>query len=144
MHAAKINCSKHHTVSSPPLSPTMSTDEASNIKAILESVCHTDEIGKEAIAQLCKHVEADPQEESVSTHNIDDILICVANICMLIIAQELLTLLSHLDKKKVGYVSLDVFVRGLQFVRNAAVVNSTPLPNRTVSLRRVHNEVSVS
>ena len=77
MHAAKLDYSKHHTVSSPPSSPTRSTDELSNIKAILETVCHTDEIGKEAITQLCKHVEADPQEESVSNH-IDDILVCVA------------------------------------------------------------------
>ena len=63
---------------------------------------------------------------------------------MLFTTQELLTLLSHLDKKKVGYVSLDVFARGLQFVCNAAVANSTPPPNRTVSLRRAHGEVSVS
>ena len=75
MHAAKIDYSQHHTVSSPSLSPTRSSDEASNIKAILESVCHTDKIGKEAIAQLCKHVEADPQEESVSTL-IDILIMC--------------------------------------------------------------------
>lgn len=51
---------------SPPLSPLKSSDEASNFKAILESVCHTDKIGKEAISQLCNHVKADPQEKSVS------------------------------------------------------------------------------
>ena len=66
---AKINYTNQSniTVPSPPLSPTRGSDEVSNIKAILESVCHTDKIGKEAIAQLCKHVNADPQEESVST-----------------------------------------------------------------------------
>ena len=63
---------------------------------------------------------------------------------MLFTTQELLTLLSHLDKKKDGYVSLDEFVQGLQFVRNATVVNSTPSPNRTMSLRRIYGEVYVS
>lgn len=59
----------HHsyiTVPSPPLSPSKGGDETSIFKAILESVCHTDKIGKEAIVQLCNHVKADPQEESVS------------------------------------------------------------------------------
>ena len=56
----------HIVVPSPPLSPLKGGDEASNFKAILESVCHTDKIGKEAISQLCKHVKADPQEKSVS------------------------------------------------------------------------------
>ena len=53
-------------VLSPPLSPMRGSDEGSNFKAILESVCDTDKIDKEAISRLCKHVKADPQEESVS------------------------------------------------------------------------------
>lgn len=60
-----------------------------------------------------------------------------------ILSQELLALLSHLDKDKVGYVSLDEFVRGLQFIRNAAVVTSTPPPTKTASLRRAYSEIIV-
>ena len=59
------------------------------------------------------------------------------------LSQELLTLLTHLDKDKVGYVGLDEFVRGLQFIRNAAVVTSTPPPNKAASLRRAHSEIIV-
>ena len=126
-------------MSSPPLSPTRtSSDEATNIKAILESVCHTDKIDREAIAQLCKHVKADPQEQSVSTL----MKRCTISYYFLTL-QELLTLLSHLDKEKLGYVSLDDFVRGLQFIHNTAVVASTPPPSRTASLRRTHSEFIV-
>ena len=58
-------------VASPPVSPARhatgsSGDEASHVKAILQSVCHSQEIGREAIARLCSHVKADPQEEQVS------------------------------------------------------------------------------
>lgn len=61
------------------MSPTKGSDETSNFKAILESVCHTDQIGKEAIAQLCKHVKADPQEETVSTHRLQ--IPCMRTAC---------------------------------------------------------------
>lgn len=77
-------CSHNIAVPSPPLSPLKSSDEASNFKAILESVCHTDKIGKEAISQLCNHVKADPQEKSVSgtinyfcTTAMTAVLICI-------------------------------------------------------------------
>ena len=42
------------------------TDEASHVKSILESVCQSEEIGREAINKLCQHVKADPQEEQVT------------------------------------------------------------------------------
>ena len=64
-------------------------------------------------------------------------------IAAFILSQELLALLSHLDRDKVGYVSLDEFVRGLQFIRNAAVITSTPPPTKTASLRRAHSEIIV-
>ena len=41
------------------------SDEASHVKSILESVCQSEEIGREAINKLCRHVKADPQEEQV-------------------------------------------------------------------------------
>lgn len=41
------------------------TDEASHVKSILESVCQSEKIGREAINKLCQHVKADPQEEQV-------------------------------------------------------------------------------
>ena len=71
--------------------------------------------------------------------------ICViATIAIIVtLIQELLALLSHLDKSKVGYVSLDEFVRGLQFIRNAAVVTSTPPPSKMASMRRAHSEIIV-
>ncbi len=124
-------------VPSPPLSPLKGGDEASNFKAILESVCHTDKIGEEAISQLCKHVKADPQEKSVSDNDLCTIAVIV------VFPQELLALLKDLDKDRVGYVSLDEFVRGLQFIRNAAVVASTPPPTKTASLRRARSEIIV-
>ena len=49
------------------MSPLRSSDEASHVKSILESVCHTEEIGREAIGRLCSHVKADPQEEQVGS-----------------------------------------------------------------------------
>lgn len=45
-----------------------SGDEAAptpSIRSILEGVCHTENIGKDAITQLCNHVQADQQEEQV-------------------------------------------------------------------------------
>ena len=54
--------------------------------------------------------------------------------------QELLSLLEHLDKHKQGHVTLDDFVQGLQAVRNAAVVTSTP-PTRRVLKRRHTDQV---
>lgn len=53
-------------VPSPPLSPTHAHDEASHVGIILESVCNTKEISSTAIARLCDHVKADPQEQQVS------------------------------------------------------------------------------
>ena len=48
--------------------------------------------------------------------------------------QELVGLLNHLDSGNKGHVSLDEFVRGLQSVKNSAVVMETPpaklLPRR--------------
>lgn len=58
------------------------------------------------------------------------------------LSQELLALLSNLDKRKVGYVSLDEFVHNLQLVHNAAVVDSTPIDNKGF-LKRAHCEVIV-
>ena len=55
----------HCTVPSPPPSPIRGGEEASHVKAILENVCHTQEIGREAIAKLCTHVKADPEEQQV-------------------------------------------------------------------------------
>ena len=53
------------TVPSPPASPMRGSDEASHVKSILESVCQSEKIGREAINKLCRHVKADPQEEQV-------------------------------------------------------------------------------
>ena len=39
--------------------------------------------------------------------------------------QELLSLLDHLDKNKVGHVMLEEFVSGLQAVKNTAQVAAT-------------------
>lgn len=55
-------------VPSPPLSPTHGNDEASHVGSILESVCSTKEISNAAIAKLCEHVKADPQEQQVHVH----------------------------------------------------------------------------
>ena len=53
-------------VLSPPMSPThFSGDEAVHVRSILEGVCHTSDIGKDAIRKLCSHVQADQQEEQV-------------------------------------------------------------------------------
>ena len=42
-----------------------SGDEAAHVRSILEGVCHTQQIDQEAVAKLCSHVEADPQEKQV-------------------------------------------------------------------------------
>ena len=42
-------------------------DEAAHVRSIVAGVCHTQEIGKDAVGKLCSHVEADPQEEQVYT-----------------------------------------------------------------------------
>lgn len=52
-------------VLSPPMSPGYGGDEAAHVKAILEGVFHTQEVGQEAVAKLCNHVKADPQEQQV-------------------------------------------------------------------------------
>ena len=57
-------------VPSPPLSPTHGHDEASNVGAILESVCNTKEVSSKAIAKLCDHVKADQQEQQVATRQL--------------------------------------------------------------------------
>ena len=43
-------------------------DELTHAKAVLESVCSTNEIGHDAITKLCSHVKADPQEQQVHIH----------------------------------------------------------------------------
>jgi Ca2+-binding EF-hand superfamily protein/chromosome segregation ATPase len=89
---------------SPPMSPVrVGGDEAAHVRSIVAGVCHTQEIGKDAVGKLCSHVEADPQEE-----------------------QELLALLDHLDKEGKGHVSVDEFVQGLQSMRTSASVAATP------------------
>ena len=56
---------------SPPVSPSAlvspipSHDDKTHIKSILETVCQTKDVGKEAISKLCSHVKADAQEEKV-------------------------------------------------------------------------------
>lgn len=40
-------------------------DEAAHVLSVLEGVCHTQDIGKDAVRKLCSHVQADPQEEQV-------------------------------------------------------------------------------
>lgn len=57
------------SVPSPPLSPTHGNDEASHVGSILESVCNTKEVSSTAIAKLCEHVKADPQEQQVWLHD---------------------------------------------------------------------------
>lgn len=53
-------------VLSPPMSPAHgSGDEAAHVRSILEGVCHTQDIGRDAVRKLCSHVQADPQEEQV-------------------------------------------------------------------------------
>lgn len=42
-----------------------SGDEAAHVRSILEGVCHTQDIGRDAVRKLCSHVQADPQEEQV-------------------------------------------------------------------------------
>lgn len=53
-------------VPSPPLSPTHGNEEASQIGSILESVCNAKDVSSAAIAKLCDHVKADPQEQQVA------------------------------------------------------------------------------
>ena len=56
------------SVPSPPMSPVrVGGDEAAHVRSIVAGVCHTQEIGKDAVGKLCSHVEADPQEEQVYT-----------------------------------------------------------------------------
>lgn len=50
---------------SPPLSPKHGSNEVSHVASILESACSTKEIDEEAVAKLCEHVKADPQELQV-------------------------------------------------------------------------------
>ena len=52
-------------VPSPSLSSTHGSEEASHVGSILVSVCNSKEIGSDAIAKLCDHVKADPQEQQV-------------------------------------------------------------------------------
>ena len=53
-------------VPSPPMSPVrVGGDEAAHVRSIVKGVCHTQDIGKDAVGKLCSHVEADPQEEQV-------------------------------------------------------------------------------
>jgi len=47
-----------------PLSKT-SEVEVSHVESILEDVCSTKEIDREAVLKLCRHVDAEPQEEQV-------------------------------------------------------------------------------
>ena len=47
------------------MSPGHGGDEAAHVKAILEGVFHTQEVGQEAVTKLCSHVKADPQEQQV-------------------------------------------------------------------------------
>ena len=70
---ASTTSQPHHSfcifmsVLSPPMSPVrVSGDEATHICSTLESVCHTENIGKDAVRQLCSHVQADQHEEQVS------------------------------------------------------------------------------
>lgn len=62
-------------VLSPPMSPGHGGDEAAHVKATLEGVFHTQEVGQEAVAKLCSHVKADPQEQQVEHYiNVQSVL----------------------------------------------------------------------
>ena len=53
-------------VLSPPMSPTYGCrDEAAHVCSIIEGVCQTQDIGKNAVKALCSHVHADQEEEEV-------------------------------------------------------------------------------
>lgn len=65
-HASLISSPVLIPVLSPPMSPAHgSGDEAAHVRSILEGVCHTQDIGRDAVRKLCSHVQADPQEEQV-------------------------------------------------------------------------------
>ena len=74
-----------HVVLSPsPMSPTYGggsggSDEAAHVRSILEGVCHTHDIGREAVGKLCSHVQADPQEQQVQSSHIIVCIICRAS-----------------------------------------------------------------
>lgn len=53
-------------VLSPPMSPAHGCgDEAAHVCSIIEGVCQTQDIGKDAVKALCSHVHADQEEEEV-------------------------------------------------------------------------------
>ena len=66
MHKCK-NLNYFVLVPSPPPSPmSKNADlEVSHVESILEDVCSSKEINKEAVLRLCGHVNAEPQEEQV-------------------------------------------------------------------------------
>ena len=74
-----------HVVLSPsPMSPTYGggsggSDEAAHVRSILEGVCHTHDIGREAVGKLCSHVQADPQEQQVQSAHIIKCIFCRAS-----------------------------------------------------------------
>ena len=55
------------------------SDEAAHVRSILEGVCHTHDIGREAVGKLCSHVQADPQEEQVQSAHIIMCTFCRAS-----------------------------------------------------------------
>ena len=53
-------------VLSPPMSPGRGCgDEAAHVRSVLEGVCQSKDIGRDAVKSLCSHVQADKQEEEV-------------------------------------------------------------------------------
>jgi hypothetical protein len=103
---SEVTCSVFRVVLSPPMSPNrVSADDEIHIRSIVEAVCQTQEIGPNAVEKLCSHANADEQEQ-----------------------QELLALISHLDKEGRGYVSVDEFVGGLHSMCTSASVASSSTP----------------
>ncbi len=59
-------------VPSPPVSPMNKNPdlEVSHAESVLEEVCNTDKFDKEAVLKLCRHVQAEPQEQQVKKYTL--------------------------------------------------------------------------